>query len=74
MIVCIDFIPKGFSAVSLWPFVFVRPEHRSDSALIEHELVHYREQAWITPVWVLMYLVSRKFRLTAEIGAFAQQD
>ena len=73
MIVSTNLTPKGFSAVSLWPFIFVRPEHRSDTALIEHELVHYKEQAWITPVWVLLYLVFRKFRLAAEVRAYTRQ-
>ena len=73
MIVCTNLIPRGFSACSLWPFIFVRPEHCSDSALIEHELVHYKEQAWITPVWVLLYLISRKFRLAAEVRAYTRQ-
>ena len=73
MIICTNLIPKGFSACSLWPFIFVRPEHRSDIALIEHELVHYREQAWITPVWVFLYLVSRNFRLAAEVRAYTRQ-
>ena len=73
MIICTNLIPKGFSAFSLWPFIFVRPEHRSDIALIEHEFVHYREQAWIMPVWVLLYLASRKFRLAAEVRAYTRQ-
>ena len=73
MIVSTNLIPKGFSAYALWPLILVRPEHRSDIALIEHELVHYREQAWITPVWVLLYLVARKFRLAAEVRAYARQ-
>jgi len=73
MIICTNLIPKGFSACSLWPFVFLRPEHRSDTALIEHELVHYREQAWIMPLWVVLYLVSRKFRLAAEVRAYTRQ-
>ena len=73
MIVSTNLIPKGFSAVSLWPIIFVRPEHRNDTALIEHELVHYKEQTWITPVWVLLYLVSRKFRLAAEVRAYTRQ-
>jgi hypothetical protein len=73
MIVSTRLIPKGFSACSVWPFIFVRPEQRSDIALIEHELVHFREQAWIMPVWVLLYLVSRKFRLAAEIRAYTRQ-
>ena len=73
MIVSTNLIPRGFAACSLWPFIFVRPEHRNDIALIEHELVHYKEQAWITPVWVLLYLVSRKFRLAAEVRAYTRQ-
>ena len=73
MIVSTRLIPKGFSACTLWPFIFVRPEQRSNIALIEHELVHYREQAWIMPIWVLPYLVSRKFRLAAEIRAYTRQ-
>lgn len=73
MIITTHFIPKGFSACALWPFILVRPEHRKDVALIAHELVHYREQAWITPIWVLLYLVSRKFRLAAEVRAYTRQ-
>ena len=73
MIVSTNLIPEGFSACALWPFIFVRPEHRSDIALIEHELVHYREQAWIMPVWVLLYIASRKFRLAAEVRAYMRQ-
>ena len=73
MIVCTKFIPNGFAAFSFWPFIFVRPEYRADTALIEHELVHYREQAWITPIWVVLYLVSRKFRLASEVRAYTRQ-
>jgi hypothetical protein len=73
MIVSTRLIPQSFSACSLWPFVFVRPEHRSDTALLEHELVHFREQAWITPIWVFLYLGSRKFRLAAEVRAYTRQ-
>jgi hypothetical protein len=54
-------------------FCAVRAAQRSNMALIEHELVHYREQAWITPLWVLLYPVSRKFRLQAEVRAYTRQ-
>ena len=73
MIISTNLISSGFAAFSLWLFIFVRPESRHDLALIEHELVHYREQAWITPVWVLLYLVSRKFRFVAEVRAYTRQ-
>ena len=51
----------------------VSPEHSSDFTLIELELVHCREQAWIMPAWVFLYLVSRKFRLAAEVRAYIRQ-
>ena len=73
MIICTQLVPRGFSACCLWPFILVRPAHRNDAALIEHELVHYREQAWITPAWVILYLASRRFRLAAELRAYARQ-
>ncbi|MDB5742418.1 MAG: hypothetical protein JWR68_733 [Polaromonas sp.] len=73
MIISTHLVPKGFSACALWPFILVRPEHRHNDALIAHELVHYREQAWIMPAWVLLYLVSRRFRLAAEVRAYRRQ-
>lgn len=73
MIICTCLIPAGFSAMTVWPFIFMRPECRLDTALIEHELVHYREQRWITPWWIACYLLSRKFRLAAEVRAYRRQ-
>lgn len=73
MIVTTNFVPHGFDALTLWPFVFVRPERADDAPLMAHEMVHYREQAWRTPVWVLRYLLSRRFRLAAEVRAYKVQ-
>ena len=73
MIITTTFVPAGFDAITFWPVILVRPSQRSNLPLIEHELVHYREQAWITPVWVLRYLLSRKFRLAAEVRAYRRQ-
>ena len=41
--------------------------------LIEHGWVYYREQAWVTPIWVLLFLVSRRFGLAAEVRAYRRQ-
>ena len=73
MIVSTRLVPQGFDALTLWPLIFIRPEQRNNTPLIEHELVHYNEQRWITPVWVLRYLLSRKFRLAAEVRAYRRQ-
>lgn len=66
-------VPRGYDAITLWPLILIRPDCRPDAALIEHELVHYREQAWITPWWVARYLLSRRFRLAAEARAYRRQ-
>lgn len=73
LIIPTTFVPKGFSAFTIWPLILIRPECQYDFALIEHELVHYREQAWITPFWGLCYLLSKKFRLAAEVRAYTRQ-
>jgi len=71
MIISTNLILKGFSACSLWPVISVRLEHRNYLPLIEHESVHNMEQASITPAWVLLYLLSPKFRLAEARELFA---
>lgn len=73
MIVQTNRIPKGFDALTAWPFILVRPGKEADAALIAHEEVHYREQRWITPFWWLAYGLSKRFRLAAEVRAYAVQ-
>jgi len=63
-------VPKGFDAITVWPFIFM---DRPDPALLQHEMVHYKEQAWITPFWWLYYLFNKSFRITAEAKAYAVQ-
>ena len=73
MIVQTKFIPKNFAAFSCWPFIFVLPSHASNAGLIEHETVHYNEQSWVTPIWLLRYFLSKSFRLAAEVRAYKRQ-
>lgn len=35
---------KGFSAITLWPFVFVRKDARMAATTIRHENIHGRQQ------------------------------
>lgn len=65
-------LPRRFDAMTVWPFIFVRPQSAKDAALIEHELVHWREQAW-SPLWWPRYLLSRRFRQAAEVRAYRRQ-
>lgn len=64
----------GFGAITIWPFILIVPSLAGDKALVEHELVHYREQRkWLCLPWWVAYLVSRKFRFNAEVRGHAAQ-
>lgn len=63
-------VPKGFDAITAWPFIFMR---KPDEPLKQHELVHYREQAWIAPLWWARYALSKTFRVQAEVRAYRVQ-
>lgn len=73
MIVATDLIPSGFDGVTVWPFIFVRPNRRADQPFIEHELVHYREMAWWSPLWWACYLLAPAFRQATEVRAYRRQ-
>lgn len=71
MIIYTHRVFKGFDAFTVWPFIFVRPEARNDTGLIEHEMVHYREQrSCLTVPWLIAYFISKRFRLDAEVRAY----
>lgn len=37
-------VPKGFSGITIYPFVFARENWRSDKIFINHEKIHLRQQ------------------------------
>lgn len=73
MIIKTTLIKKPFQAISIWPVILVLPDQANNVGLIEHEMVHYREQAWIAPLWWLRYVLSKSFRLAAEVRAYKRQ-
>ena len=73
MIIKTTLIRKPFQAISVWPVILVLPDQAGNAGLIEHEMVHYREQAWIAPLWWLRYALSKSFRLEAEVRAYKRQ-
>ena len=73
MIVTTTLIQQPFDAVTVWPFIFIRPEYKDDQALIAHEMVHYKSMAWLTPFWWLRYALSKSFRWTQEVKAYRVQ-
>lgn len=73
MIIKTTLIKNPFQAITVWPVIFVLPDQADNVGFIEHEMVHYREQAWIAPLWWLRYVLSKSFRLAAEVRAYKRQ-
>lgn len=68
MIIPTKLVPKPYSGFTMWPFIFVSPD--ADKTIIPHEMVHYKRQAWWSPIWLLLYLLLPSFRLKEEVLAY----
>ena len=73
MIIKTNLVPKPYWAMTIWPFILVRPEHADNKPIIVHETVHFNEQGLFFPIWWLRYLLSTKFRVAAEVRAYKAQ-
>jgi hypothetical protein len=73
MIVKTKLVPSPYWAITIWPFILVRPEHADDKPLLIHEMVHYQEQRALVVIWWLKYTFSKKFRIAAEVRAYKAQ-
>ena len=67
------FIPAIYAGRTIGPIIFIRPEYKSDTGLLEHEKVHVR-QFWRTlGLFGIPYLLSKKYRLKYELEAYKEQ-
>jgi len=63
----------GFAGATKACFIRIKPEYRDDVGLLMHEKVHVA-QFWRTfGFHSLLYLISKKYRLNAEIEAYKAQ-
>ena len=72
-----NFPPKGFQAITLWPFCFYREEFELTEADRKHERVHQRQyliclgmglivlvlKIWLLPNWILWPFIVLPFVL-----------
>ena len=66
-------IPNTFAGQTIGPFILIRPSHKDDTGLLEHEKVHVR-QFWRTlGLFGIGYLLSKKYRLKIEVEAYKEQ-
>ena len=54
--VCKWLVPKGYSAITLYPFIFVRERTNKENAvLINHERIHLRQQAELLVIFFYLW-------------------
>ncbi len=74
MILTTRWLPVGIDGITLGPLILIRSGCEGDAGLIAHERVHQRQQrrGWWLP-WLVLYLASKRFRLTQEVEAYREQ-
>lgn len=67
------FVPKDSAACARGPFIFIRPQYRANVGLLEHERVHVRQWYRTLGIHSFLYLLSKRYRLNAEVEAYRAQ-
>lgn len=59
MIVILNsFVPvKGFSVLTLWPFIFIRKDAHVNTVTVQHETIHARQQMEMLIIFFLLWYV-----------------
>lgn len=55
------------------PFIFIRPAYKDDAGLLAHEKVHVKQWLRTLGLHGLLYLMSDKYKLAAEVEAYKAQ-
>lgn len=82
IIICKFFVPKGFSAIALYPFIFIRDKSLITPTRINHEKIHLRQQAelLVLPFYLLygldyiVKLVRFKNKRQAYLNIFFERE
>ena len=53
--VCKWLVPKGYSAITLYPFIFLRERANSNSPLLNHEKIHLRQQKELLVIFFYLW-------------------
>ena len=80
MIIHNDLIPfKGYKAMCLWPFIFVRNEVNFNDIDLNHEKIHWRQQLELLVIpFYIIYLIEWIFKgykhISFEKEAYDNED
>lgn len=67
------FVPERAAGCARGPFIFIRPEYKSDIGLLEHEKIHVRQWCRTIGLHSFLYLFSKQYRLKSEVEAYREQ-
>ena len=73
LVVYTRLLPERKAGLTIGPLVLIQTRYRGDKGLLAHEMEHAR-QFWVTfGLHLILYPLSRHYRLWAEAVAFARQ-
>jgi len=64
------FVPKHFTGIALWMFVLIRRDIKLNEGMLQHELVHVRQQYRWPFIYGLLYYLSQTWRVKFEVEAY----
>lgn len=64
---------KNFKGLTVYPFIFILPEYKSDTSLLEHEKQHVRQFFNYPVIFPFIYVFSKFWRQKFEIEAYRKQ-
>jgi hypothetical protein len=67
------FIPANSAGCARGPVIFIRPKYRDDIGLLRHEECHVGQWWHTLGLHSILYLVSKAYRLKAEVEAYREQ-
>lgn len=68
-----NLIPADSAGCTRGPVIFIRPKYRNDIGLLRHEECHVRQWLRTLGLHSILYLLSKKYRLKAEVEAYREQ-
>lgn len=66
-------LPKGSAGFTVGPIVLIKDGYEADIGLVEHELTHVRQFWWSFGLFLILYLLSKRYRFQAEVEAYRVQ-
>ena len=73
LVIYTKWLPERKAGLTIGPLVLIQRRYKGDQGLLRHELTHAR-QFWITAgLHLILYPLSRRYRLWAESVAFSKQ-